>query len=67
MARGQNTRKSYGVIAIHLNAFEGHPEWRGNLKLGADEFDVSLWVDQRIEGSPLPIRMTGEVTLKPRD
>jgi hypothetical protein len=70
MARKKTTRKNHGIIAIHLDGFwnptKGHPEYRGSLKLGTDELDVSLWVKQRHPGSPIPMRMTGEVTLKPR-
>ena len=71
MARKKTTRKNHGVIAVHLDGFwnpsKGHPNYRGSLKIGADSFDVSLWVKQRIPESPIPLRLTGEVTLKPRD
>lgn len=70
MARKKTTRKNHGIVAIHLDGFhnplKGQPLYRGNLKIGADEFDVSLWVKERVPHTPVPMRLTGEVTLKPR-
>jgi hypothetical protein len=70
MARKETTRKNHGVIAIHLDGFckasKGHPNYRGSLKIGVDQLDVSLWVDAYVPKTGVPLRMTGEVTLKPK-
>lgn len=44
---------------------KGQPHYRGDLKIGTQEFEISLWVKTKVPATAAPMRLTGEVTLKP--
>lgn len=68
MVRKATTRPKVGTVVLHLNTFWEHdgsrPYYRGNIRVNEVEMEISLWVAEHVPGTPVPMRLSGEISAK---
>lgn len=68
MARKSTTRPKVGTIVVSLNTFwtkdSARPEYRGSVTIGDQTLDVSLWINERVPGTAVPLYLSGEISEK---
>lgn len=69
MARKSTTRPKVATVWLDINpmrrADNSRPHYRGTLLFpDGKKQDISLWIDAFVEGTPVPLCLSGEISEK---